>query len=134
MLASDLMTIAVITAPPSLIWISFYMARRIGIGWLRILARLVSGLGLALSWILLLLITLLEVSCPGIRGPNLWSPDGRFVVEQHYYGGLTVRDIATIGLRRRFSPVADVIFRGDGWQAIVGRPRPPKSSGSEIRN
>jgi hypothetical protein len=93
-------------------WILFHFAKYIRRRWLRTSARAIASVFLALSFVILMLLVLVELGCS--EHSQIYSPDRRRVLVVSYTGqGALGADYASISIRPRWSPFAKRIFSGE---------------------
>lgn len=106
---------------PAAGWALFYYAKHIQRRWIRISARAVASLTLVLSFVIAVILLLVQLSCA--KNSQSYSPDGKYVVVISYIGqGALGADYASIFIRRRWSLDATRIFYGEAqWDFKLDR-------------
>lgn len=95
--------------------------------WLRISLRTIASVCFVLSIVLVLILTIVLVSCTR-HAPPIYSPDGRHVAVLGYaMQGALGENYATVDIRPRWIPWAANVYSGLGnWDFKNDKPRDPE--------
>lgn len=108
------MSLFVILLIPAAFIAGFVLAKGISRKWLRWPLRGATFLSAGLTSLLLLFMIFGEYACTA-RAPATWSPDGKYAVVLRWsLQGALGADIATVDVRRRFSPFPKSVYVGPG--------------------